>query len=244
MKRIMLYLIALAISITAHAGVLNVNPVVKVMIFYATDIEKPTHAEVQHYAAVMLEVQAAYQQEMIKHGYGPKTFWIDRKDVSTLNIAIVAGTKPLREYPTWEVLVADIPAEHQLMRGDLDNIQVIFLKGAREFEGFTGLEIKTCWPNNDCLHNSVITTQLKAHIPSVTAHELDHSFWLDHNHLNGFLMGHGNPMRNGKIAIGRLTAQEAARLDAHRYFVPKPIETDASIASQPLPILWGSLKEK
>ncbi|MCY4553984.1 MAG: hypothetical protein OXC79_09945 [Candidatus Poribacteria bacterium] len=231
----------------SHGGVHQIPPVVRVVCFQSADIDKPTADDLQFYTTVIMHTQKYYQNEMIRHGYGSKTFTIDRKENGQVNIVVVRGTKKLRAYTTWEILVDDFPNKDRLIQGDHDNIQVIFLLGASFFEGLDGLQIRTCW-GNDCLHNAVIPTAVTVKMFRVTAHELGHCFWLDHNPREGLLMHRfGVVDADNPQKIGPLSAEEAALLDKHRYFVQIPVieEKDAAIElSNPLPVLWGNLKAR
>ena len=250
MKRMSQLIVYLALSIVlflngSDAGVHQIPPVVRVVCFQSTDIDKPTADDLQFYTTIMMHTQKYYQNEMIRHGYGSKTFTIDRKDNGHVNIVVVRGTKKLREYTTWEILADDFPNKDRLIRGDHDNIQVIFLLGASLFEGLDGLQIRTCW-DDECLHNAVIPTAVTVKMFRVTAHELGHCFWLDHHPKEGLLMHQfGVVDADNPQKIGPLSGEEAALLDKHRYFIQIPVieEKDAAIVlSNPLPILWGNLK--
>ena len=239
---VMMVMIGFLCVFETHSGVEDINPVVKVVAFHASDIPKPTEDELDFYAQVMFDTQDYYREEMKKHGFGPKTFSIDLRQIGEVNISVVRGPKTLKEYTRWEILVDDFPNEVRLMKGDHDNIQVIFLLGAFNFEGLGGLAIRTCW-EDDCLYNTIIPTGPKDNILPANAHEIGHSFGLDHQNLEGLIMNPVPLIRNGKPQLGLLTKKEAAILDKHRYFINMPIEKDAIIDPLgSLPLLWGSLK--
>ena len=61
------------LSLSAYSGVENVTPVVKVVCFHATDIDRPTNEEIQDYANVIVDAQNYYREQMKNHGYGQKT---------------------------------------------------------------------------------------------------------------------------------------------------------------------------
>ena len=250
---ILFIILTLSLSV-AYSGVVNVNPVVKVVCFHAADIERPTNNEIQDYANVIVDAQNYYREQMKNHRYGQKTFSVDLKQIGEVNITVVRGTKKLKDYTSIALLENDLPNENRIMFGDNDNIQVIFLAGSFGFDGlfngFAAVEFRSCWfpadgGPNQCIHRSVIPTGDEKVILHHTTHELGHSFMLAHNALFGFLM---NPvpvlhLDNPKL-LGSITAAEAAILDKHRYFIEMPIEEkDASLKHlDTLPLLWGSLK--
>ena len=194
------------------------DPVVKVVYFQSTDVEDPDEGELQRYRQVMKDLQRYYQDQMIKHGHGPKTFSLDLLPSGDVNVVIVRGRKQVVEYKTVRQIDDDIPLEHRVKIGDIDLIQVIFLAGALEFDGGWGWAFDICL-GNDCRHLCIIPTDRKGFLLQILAHEIGHAFGLGHNRKAGLMM---HPEIHTP-APGRIEGHEAHMLDRHKYFVRFPI---------------------
>lgn len=243
------FIILSFLQFNAYSDIDEVPPLVKVLYFQASDVERPTDENLDVFRNIMLETHNHYRSEMKRHGFGQKTFSIDLKPDRDVNISLVRGKHKLQHYQNFDRLEADLPNAHRVMIGDTDNIQVIFLGNAFAFKGFGGLSIWKCAARDKarerCKHNIIIPTENWNLLSYVAAHEIGHAFWLQHNPEEGFLMHPkvidlGVPQQPEKLSL-----QEATLLNRHRYFHEIPLEKDASASAiLRLTTLWGALKHQ
>ena len=55
------------------------HPEVQIIYFQASDVDPPTEKDFEVITETMKNVQDFYQKQMIRHGYGPKTFAFECK---------------------------------------------------------------------------------------------------------------------------------------------------------------------
>ena len=181
-------LILAMLVLNAYSDNGNTSPVVKVIYFKSVNVSMPTDAELDLYRNVMIDAHNYFRSEMERHGFEPKTFSVDLTPEGKVNIPIASGRRNLRDYTSIDLIEADLPNEYRLMIGDHNNILVIFLGGAFEFDGLWGVEFWSCGANNQCIHRVIIPTERTNVVLGLTVHELGHSFGLAHNSVEHSLM--------------------------------------------------------
>lgn len=236
------------------------HPEVQIIYFQASDVDPPTEKDFEAITETMKNVQDFYQKQMIRHGHGPKTFAFECK------IHLVKGSRPLAEYNKVDVntgmdrIEADFHRRVLMEFGERENIQIIFLAGAKRLENdrLSGTAFTGC-QDNGCLYWSLITVGNPNVIDLIAAHELGHNFGLDHIEKPNLLMNpqiadEGLPRTLAQFSI---EAQEAEILSKHPFFHDVPIPEIQITEPQPPknPILsisnvskavylWGQLKRK
>ena len=85
MIRILIYLIMFLFLIKADANVIHT------VYFQAADRPPPTKDDIRKAKDIMHKTQVYYLQEMKRHGYGAKTFNLERDDAGQIVINIVKG---------------------------------------------------------------------------------------------------------------------------------------------------------
>lgn len=222
-------LILLGLTLAADAEK-NTTPVIRVFYFVATDIKMPTDKELEEYATVVTDTQKYYQSEMIRFGYGSKTFLIDRTDNKEVKITVIRGKRKLHQYTNIVHIFEDIPREKQILFDDNDEIQIIFLAGASQFLGHGGVCFSICNNAGECVYTPLIPTEVKELIVPLTAHELGHAFTLEHRPGMWFLMFGGDTnWPPGIHKPKKMHADSARLLDQNRHFVEIPVITDPDI---------------
>lgn len=221
---ITLLLLVLILLVDVHADK-KTTPVVRVLYFVATNIKMPTDTELEEYAKVVKDTQKYYQIEMIRHGYGSKTFLIDQTD-NKVNITVIRGKRKLHQYTNIVHIFQDIPREKQILFDDNDEIQIVFLAGTSQFQGKGGVCFSICNNAGECVYTPLIPTEVKELIVPLTAHELGHAFNLDHRPGMWFLMfGGWTDWPPGIHKPKKMHADSAKLLDRNKHFVFMPLLT-------------------
>ena len=187
----------------------------KLPFFVRTIYFQPTDAPPapDNLAQLMLDVKEFYRDQMISHGYGPKTFRLEANEAGGPRIHIVKGRHSAKHYKadTYANIKPELPVEflnfnnvHVIFVGGLANVDVSFLgKGACITGGASG-------------GFSVIASDAVAFGMKLIAHEIGHSFCLVHNATDdASIMMWGNA---GIIDSHNLNAYETRWLDKHHYF--------------------------
>ena len=188
---------------------------------------QPTDAPPEKFDILELvnDAQEFYRNEMQRHGYGPKTFKVE-KIAGKIRVHTANGKHPIKHYTTEtiEKVIQDLPAE--LKR--LNNIYIVVINGLQEIKhsniitvgiarsshcGASGGEI--------CLAGASPTLDLR-----VLVNTLGISFGLRHNI--------SNPKSIMKATLGadqnEFSDYEARWLDKSHYFnPPHPIDSQPEI---------------
>ena len=170
---------------------------------------------------------------MYDYGYGDKTFFVGFNRKGKYDITIARGSKNVWEYHTVEQVYADIP------KGSKDDIIIVLLEGGGRQNFRVGLQdLFAVSKPIDNLQVIVLPTQQKPILVPLLAHELGHTFGLNHNYTKGSLMYStieapldGSP----PVPPGRLLADEALIVSNHAFF------TDYTINDK-ICFLWANLK--
>ena len=193
MIRILIYLIMLLLLIKADANVIHA------VYFQAADRPPPTEDDIRKAKDIMHKTQVFYLQEMKRHGYGAKTFNLERDDLGQIVIHIVKGKHNFVAYSNFGLITAELPIKIQDNFKEKNKICVVFLTGVWEINGARGVASRQCW-RNTCGYLALIPTIRKFGLEFgpmveghddidhvnliVTIHEIGYTFGLDHNFNN------------------------------------------------------------
>lgn len=216
--RLALCLCVVPVSVAQH-------PEVQVIYFQPSNVQPPTKKDFQRITETLEAVQSFFREQMIRYGHGPKTFAFECK------IHLVKGTRPVKEYSNvpssvgMDRIEADFPRRLFMEFGEKENMQVVFLAGAKFFDiKAVGTAMHGC-QNKGCLYWSIITTENPNVMSVIAAHELAHNLGLDHREQPNLLMNpqladDGLPRTLKRYLI---TAEEAEILSKHPFFHDIPI---------------------
>lgn len=198
---------------------LSFADVMRAVYFIPADVSQPTAVDMGAVRTAMLSSQNFYRDEMIRHGYGEKTFELEKDETGEVVIHIFRGRHNLQVYSNLGMIDQELPVHLRKNRKNPHNLRVIFLKGAKEIEG-GAINVSECAGDN-CDYTAYIPTENIAFLP-FTAHEIGHSFLLQHNRSgSGFLMAPNLIIVNDqppKLVDFQLSAYEARWLDKHKHF--------------------------
>ena len=197
--------------------------VVKVIYFYPTDISRPDDKKIAKIQTLMANVQSFYRNEMIRHGYDAKTFRLETDENNRTIVHIVAGKQKLRQYISNDTLIEkELPVGLQNKFALKNDIQVIFLGGARDLGDAAARALTTC-REQACTYSAVVPSESGVLMPQYTVHEVGHTFGLQHNNSklgkNTFVMNTIFFVNNiPKLEESNLDDYEVRWLDRHKYF--------------------------
>jgi hypothetical protein len=200
-------LVALSLPITDAFGI---TYTVRTIYFIPAD----KVAKQNNFKQLMKDTQQVYREEMIKHGFGDKTFKLETDATVDVIIHQLKGKHNAEHYRTntlnntW----AELPNEFRV----LNNISVIFFAGMNIFESsvaFAGAFMGGEKGNGDYGGIACIAADLNDRpMSGVIEHELGHTFGLWHNFVHdgeSYLMGPGDDV---------LHKHEARWLSKNHYF--------------------------
>ena len=241
-KTTIILLITLTSLFTAEANLLQT------IYFQPADQPAPSLKQIDDIRTIMLKTQAFYRTEMERHGYGTKTFEIEKDTSDKIVVHTIKGKHDLKEYNDLNLIEADLPKKLQSFWLKKNKIQILFLAGAKLSDPNAGIAVKTC-QNNICGFGAYIPTSNKEIILSTTAHEIGHTFGLPHNTEKSTIFK--SYIMNDIVTINKadtdnlnnhlLTPNETKALNAHPFFSQQPL----SISFSKFTITtWGTLKSK
>lgn len=166
---------------------------------------------------LMTDVQNFYRDEMERHGYGSKTFRLEKDDTGDVVVHTIEGQHLAIHYlsNTYNQIKKELPFDfkRESLVGQ-NNIHVIFAAGLGNVDTrFLGVGYPFSQFHSG--GNAVVAGNIAT--ASLVAHELGHAFGLFHTGTIGALMGSGSDF---------FLDYEARWLDNHHFFNEKHIKTD------------------
>ena len=180
------------------AGICNAQSVLQQIYFIVSDVDISNQEQIDDLALikkVMLKSQKFYRDEMIRLGYVGKTFLFAKDTI------VVQGKKKLNDYRSIHEIRIELP---DLDFGGKHNIQVVFIPHLTSFATILnkpntgGIEQRGCLPlpntdpdNYPCHFLAIIAMDFENRhlIEHTTAHEIGHTFGLEHGHHWKHIMG-------------------------------------------------------
>lgn len=182
-------------------------------------------ASPNNFGKLMKDTQQFYREEMIKHGFGDKTFKLETDDKSNIVIHQINGKHAASHYAanTVDNVFAELPIDLRLKFNF--NVNVIILAGMSKFSSgsiafggpFThGDEANERYGGIACICEKLVSRPIEG----VIKHELGHTFGLWHNFIldgKSYAMGPGKELGVG-IGDDVLHKYEARWLSKSHYF--------------------------
>ena len=191
---------------------------VRTIYLKPADIPMPTELELDNIRKIMRDTQQFYRNEMLRHGYGAKTFVLETDTLNNVIVHVVNGQNSLETYTDNYAIEKDLPAH---LKGELTfahNINVIFISGLLKE---SAVNLTECH-ENVCKQTTLIPAANIQARSVFAAHEIGHAFGLMHNGDSGkFLMKTAFVSIDDaplKLSDYSLADYEARWLNKHRHF--------------------------
>ena len=215
------------------------NYIVRVIYFKPSDAKEVSHVT---YNKIIKDIQEFFKSEMIRHGFGDKTFKIETNADGTLKIHTVKG-RHSGDYYKGEVFTAyydkvskEIPfhINNTTNRAEQDNIYIVILGGVEVSEH--GMTWGGGWTFYKAIGGCAVISETARklyphHYTSLIAHEFTHAFGIKHNTDNKSLMGtlpYGGPSHILDFEA-RLLNKHHLFNDSHTLNTPPQITSDLTI---------------
>lgn len=232
MKRLIAILIVLVIATSPIHAELN-QLTVRAVYLTPTDETEPLEKEISVKRNALINTQRFYGKEMRKHGFGYKTFNLEKNNRNRVIIHKLKGKKTLKQYQNLELIEKEVIAAFgdTFAIGAENTIRVVFLTGAEKIDnGAYNLTQCTLWEQGNrlvdrvCADHSLIPANKDMLLSHLLAHELGHAFGLMHNEGGElFLMKPSvKELPTSDLDIVFLSEDECRWLDAHPYFNDQP----------------------
>ena len=157
----------------------------------------------------MKDVQDLYKSEMIRHGYGPKTFRLETDNTGKVIVHTVKGKHPSQHYANAASLSGTLNKELPAAFKNPNNVHVFVIGNTRSIKnGAAGIGFQTVGGVSGGF--AAVAQKAANNISSILAHETGHAFGLYHSiGCGACLMGVGKK---------ELTEYDARWLNNHHYF--------------------------
>lgn len=189
----------------------DANPIftVRTIYFQPTDASPVTRKVFQ----LIDETQDFYRSEMERHGYGAKTFRHETDANGFIGIHLVKGKHKADHYldDTYRRVAQELPFKFTLDPIAQDNVHVIIVGGLNSLDNGN---IGYAWYHASGKAGGVAVIAGEALHFRLMAHEIGHTFGLQHTGVHGALMGAWEDM---------LLDYETHWLDRHHLFNEKHI---------------------
>ena len=207
---------------SAHSGtpVDFTEPIIDVIVLKSSDVDYPDEEKLDSIRTILSKVQNYYQNEMVKHGFQPKTF-------ETNDIVVSERKHPLSYYTNSQRVSDEMWADHFNYIAPGDNIiYLIYILGSDVFEGGAVTRGVNWYDTSGTIvgksYLCIIPTEIEYVIEAVTGHELGHAF-LDsgaHHEDEHNLMYHTKCFTCGRIDIEKQTLDydQVAQIAENPYF--------------------------
>ncbi len=224
LTRLLIIIVFLSLFLIPSIGYAADPFIVRVIYFKAHGGEPLNH---EKYDKIIKDMQEFFKNEMIRHGYGDKTFEIETDANIDLKIHTINGKHPGDHY-TGEIFNAyyqkiskEIPfaINNTTNRDQQDNIYIVLVGGVEIVDDGLGSPWGGGWTfaGNAVGGTAIINENFEKlypnHYESIIAHEFAHSFGMKHDKLEGSVMG---PLPFGGPT--HITDFEARLLNKHHIF--------------------------
>lgn len=220
----LLFILLLTMILTPSIGYAAEKFIVRVIYFKPQDASPINH---EKYNEIIKDMQEFFWKEMIRLGYGNKTFRIETDDNDDLIIHTVNG-RHAGEHYTGEIFNAyyqkiskEIPfaINNTTNREQQDNIYIVIVGGVEIVADGLGSPWGGGWTfSGNAVGGSAIVNEnfenlYPNHFKSIIGHEFGHALEWQHNTSPNALMG---PLPFG--SFGQITDFEARLLNKHHFF--------------------------
>ena len=219
----LMFILLLTLILIPSTGYAADKFIVRV-IYFKPQAAAPVNHE--KYNKIIKDMREFFRKEMIRLGYGDKTFKIETDDSDDLIIHTVNG-RHAGEHYTGEIFNAyyqkiskEVPfaINNTTNRKQQDNIYIIIVGGVEIINDGLGSPWGGGWTFSGAIGGSAVINEnfeklYPHHLTSIIAHELAHAFGLFHNTFDDSLMGSlpfGGP--------SYITGFEARLLNKHHLF--------------------------
>ena len=213
------FLLAFLLSPAADA----VDPfTVRTVYFQPTDAPPPTAQIIP----LLIESQDFYQSEMARHGYGAKTFRLETDGNGNVGFHLIKGKHNIAHYldDTYNRVAQELPFKFTLDPIAQDNVHVIIMGGLNRLDNGN---IGYAWYLAQGKAGGTTILAGEALHFRLMAHEIGHTFGLQHTGVQGALMGAWENI---------LLDYEAHWLDRHHLFNETHIRNSLPQFVESLPI--------